>query len=96
MPTIDELHAADEAMRAEIVKLHDGHARHEIALQETSTWRKDVDRTIDEIKRLQNHVAIELQGLRQDLDTTPTKAVGWFLGGFALIAIISIIALAIR
>lgn len=105
MPTTDELHAADQALEAAIEEVRRQRAqdlemlqRHDAELADNALWRKSIDSAVSRLLAMQALAAkkSDLDSAVQTLDTIPAKAVGWFLGGFALIAVAAIIALAMK
>ena len=101
MPTTDELHAADQALEAAIEEVRRQRAqdlemlmRHETELADNALWRKSMDQAVSRLLALQAQAATKKDIER--LDTTPTKALVWFLGCFAVIAVAAIVSSAFK
>ncbi len=97
-PTNEELHAADEALQAQLTEMREGFQRHELELEDWATWRKDVDRTIEELHALQRQVATkeDLRRLEQRLqlasNTVPAPVAIFFGGALLLLGIAAVLA----
>ncbi len=96
MSTHEELEAADRAIRGEVQELRETVERHEMELDEHARWRVEMDKTVASIAATLRQVATkaDVNQLRLEADTTPTKAVVWFVGCLCALALASIVALA--
>lgn len=98
MPTTDELHAADQQLQAQITEMREGFQRHELELEDWATWRRDVDRTVEELRDVQRQVATkeDLRRMEHRLqlaaNTVPAPVAIFFGGALLLLAVIALAA----
>ena len=98
MPTTDELHAADQQLQAQITEMREGFQRHELELEDWATWRRDVDRTVEELRDVQRQVATkeDLRRMEQRLqlaaNTVPAPVAIFFGGALLLLAVLALAA----
>ena len=98
----EELQAVKLEIQGEMKMLIETTNRHALILEDFTGWRKHVDEVVQRLVTITQNSATKSDVDRaidraiEKLDTTPTKAVVWFLGGFALIAVAAIAALAFK
>ena len=98
MPTTDELHAADQRLQAQITEMREGFQRHEMELEDWATWRRDVDRTVEELRDVQRQVATkeDLRRMEHRLqlaaNTVPAPVAIFFGGALLLLAVLALAA----
>ena len=96
MPTPEELQAADQRLQAQITEMRAGFQRHELELGDWAIWRRDVDRTIEELRDLQRQVATksDLRQMEQRLQlaskTVPAPVAIFFGGALVLLAVVAL------
>ena len=98
MPTTDELHAADQRLQAQIQEMREGFQRHELELEDWATWRRDVDRTVEELRQLHHQIATkeDLRRMENRLqlaaNTVPAPVAIFFGGALLLLGIAALLA----